>query len=314
MKKILITGGVGFIGSNLIRTLLAQGGYQILCLDNLDDFYDVKIKLTNLNEFLPNEHFTFLCGDITNYSWLEDHIKGSFDSIVHLAAKAGVRQSILNPQLYQQVNVIGTQNLLELAKKREIKKFVFGSSSSVYGINKNVPWVETEQLLPISPYASSKLAAEQIGHVYSHLYGINFVALRFFTVYGPGQRPDLAIHKFTKLIINNEPINMFGDGSTMRDYTYISDIVDGIINACEYDLSRFELINLGSNDPIKLKDLIAHIESLTDKKANIIRMSEQQGDVRITYADITRARELINYSPQVAIQDGLGKFVDWYIN
>ena len=214
---------------------------------------------------------------------------------------------------YQQSNIIGLQNILDFAKYKEVKQFVFASSSSVYGINSHYPWKEDEQLWPISPYASTKLGGEMLGHVYSKLFGIRFIVLRFFTVYGPGQRPDLAIHKFTKAILNEEPISMYGDGRTSRDYTYVEDIVTGILAAIQYDKTNFELINLGNHYTVTLKELIAALENVTGKKALIQQYPDQPGDVPVTFADITKATKLLGYDPKTELKDGLQKFYDWYV-
>jgi UDP-glucuronate 4-epimerase len=238
---------------------------------------------------------------------------GDFDVIIHLAAKAGVRPSILNPILYQQVNVDGTQNLLEFARQKKIMQFVFASSSSVYGINENIPWNEDEKLKPISPYASTKLSCEMLGHVYSHLYGIRFLALRFFTVYGPAQRPDLAIHKFFKAISEGNPIPVYGDGSSSRDYTFVEDTIQGIEAAITYDQSDFEIINLGNNQTVTLSELIAAIEKISGKKAIIDRQPEQAGDVPKTYADISKAKRLLDYQPDTSLEKGLISFYEWYL-
>ena len=234
------------------------------------------------------------------------------DAIIHIAAKAGVRPSIENPLAYQRTNIIGLQLMLDFAKVSNIKTFVFASSSSVYGINNHFPWKEDEQLVPISPYAMTKLSGEMLGHVYSKLFDIRFLALRFFTVYGPAQRPDLAIHKFTKSIIQGIPINMYGDGSTSRDYTYVDDIVQGIIAATQYDQSDFEIINIGNNYAITLSELISAIEKITGKKAIINPMPEQAGDVPKTFADISKAKRLLNYEPKTNLATGLQKFYDWF--
>ncbi|WP_419701183.1 GDP-mannose 4,6-dehydratase [Mucilaginibacter sp. NFX135] len=310
MKNILITGGAGFIGSNLIKKLLSTNKYNVVCIDNFDDFYSLKQKDLNISSFKYHENFSLIRGDIRNLQDLEKAEK--IDVIVHLAAKAGVRPSILDPILYQDVNVSGTQNLLEFARKNDIKQFVFASSSSVYGVNENVPWHENERLLPISPYASTKLSGEMLGHVYSHLYGIRFIALRFFTVYGPGQRPDLAIHKFFKSILNNTPIPVFGDGSTSRDYTFVTDTIQGIEAAIEYSGSEFEIINLGNHQTVTLKGLIEAIENICEKKAIINRLPNQPGDVSQTYADIAKAEKLLGYKPQVKLEEGLSSFLEWY--
>ena len=310
-KRILITGAAGFIGSNLIRNLLQDDRFIVIGLDNFDAFYSRNEKEKNISDFSSNKNFRFYEGDIRNKADLD--ALDEIDVIVHLAAKAGVRPSIKDPILYQEVNVGGTQNLLEFAKRRNIIQFVFASSSSVYGINEHVPWSEDDKLMPISPYASTKLSCEMLGHVYSHLYGIRFLALRFFTVYGPGQRPDLAIHKFFKSIINNQPIPVFGDGTTSRDYTYVEDIVKGIEAAISYESSNFEIINVGNHRTITLSELIQAIEDSCGKKAIIDRQPEQPGDVRQTYADIHKANKLLGYKPSTDLKTGLDNFYSWYL-
>ena len=309
-KRILLTGAAGFIGSNLSRSLLQSGRYKVIGLDNFDDFYSREQKEKNLAPFISHEDFRFAEGDIRNTDQLL--ALGDIDVIVHLAAKAGVRPSIQNPILYQEVNVAGTQNLLEFARQRNIRQFVFASSSSVYGINENVPWNEEEKLMPISPYASTKLSCEMLGHVYSHLYGIRFLALRFFTVYGPAQRPDLAIHKFFNSILKGQPIPVFGDGSTSRDYTFVNDTIRGVEAAINYEQSQFEIINLGNHQTITLSGLILAIEQICGKKAIIDRQPEQPGDVPQTYADITKAQKLLNYHPSTTLETGLLAFYEWY--
>ena len=311
-KRILITGAAGFIGSNLTNRLLQSGKYQVIGLDNFDDFYSRGQKEKNLAPFISNRDFQFFEGDIRN---MDDLLAlGEPDVIVHLAAKAGVRPSIQNPVLYQDVNVAGTQNLLEFARQKNIRQFVFASSSSVYGINENIPWNEEEKLKPISPYASTKLSCEMLGHVYSHLYGIRFLALRFFTVYGPGQRPDLAIHKFFNSISKGQAIPVFGDGSTSRDYTFVEDTIQGIEAAINYDQSDFEIINLGNHQTVTLSELIAAIEKICGKQAIIDRQPEQPGDVPQTYADISKAQKLLNYQPKTELETGLRRFYEWYNN
>ena len=313
---ILVTGGAGFIGSNLINTLFRDNpGIKITCIDNFDPFYSADIKQLNIRNFKSNPDFHFLYVDLATVSSKElcELICDPVDVIVHIAAKAGVRPSIQNPLAYQQTNVIGTQHLLDFAKEKEIKQFVFASSSSVYGINDHYPWKEDEQLVPISPYAMTKLAGEMLGHVYSKLYNIRFIALRFFTVYGPSQRPDLAIHKFTKAILKGEPVTMYGDGSTSRDYTFVDDIVQGIMAAMIYDKTGFEIINLGNNYTVSLQELIAAIEEATGKKAVIEHLPEQPGDVPKTFADISKAKQLLGYNPQTKLKDGLKKFYDWFL-
>lgn len=316
MKHYLITGGAGFIGSNLIRNLLKnEPDLKITCVDNFDPFYARTIKEFNIQGFTSSPSFNLVETDLgkTSGKALAELVPGKIDAIVHLAAKAGVRPSIENPLSYQEANVIGLQNMLDLAKIKEVKQFVFASSSSVYGVNDHYPWKEEEKLMPISPYASTKLSGEMLGHVYHKLFGIRFIALRFFTVYGPGQRPDLAIHKFTKNIIAGKPIAMFGDGSTSRDYTYVDDTVQGIIGAIHYDKTDFEIINLGNRYTISLKELIEGIEKVTGKKAIIDQQPDQPGDVPKTYADITKAKALLGYNPQTQIHDGLKKFYDWFV-
>jgi UDP-glucuronate 4-epimerase len=311
-KRILVTGAAGFIGSNLTRSLLNKGNVQIVGLDNFDDFYSREQKQRNMSSFISNQDFTFFEGDIRN---MDDLLAlPEIDVIVHLAAKAGVRPSILNPVLYQDVNVAGTQNLLEFARQKEIKQFVFGSSSSVYGINEHVPWTEEEKLMPISPYASTKLSCEMLGHVYSHLYGIRFLALRFFTVYGPAQRPDLAIHKFFNSILKGDAIPVFGDGSTSRDYTFVEDTIQGIEAAIDYKDTDFEIINLGNRQTVTLSQLIEAIENVCGKKAIVDRQPEQPGDVPQTYANIARAQKLLNYHPKTSLEAGLNAFYEWYLD
>ena len=316
MKHYFITGGAGFIGSNLIKTLfLNEPGIKITCIDDFDPFYSPAIKEFNIRDLKSNPNFHLLINDLANTSGqeLSELISDRVDVIVHIAAKAGVRPSIDNPVAYQQANVIGLQNMLDFAKIKNIKQFVFASSSSVYGINDHYPWKEDEKLMPISPYAMTKLAGEMLGHVYHKLFGIRFIALRFFTVYGPGQRPDLAIHKFTKAILKAQPITMYGDGSTSRDYTFVDDTVRGVIGAMQYDQSDFEIINLGNNYTVSLKELIVAIEDITGKKAIIEQYPDQPGDVPKTFADISKAKQLLGYNPKTQLKDGLKKFYDWFV-
>lgn len=316
MKHYVITGGAGFIGSNLIKNLFQnESGISITCIDNFDPFYSAEIKNLNISAFAGNPNFRLINEDLgsTNPQDLASLIDAPVDVIVHLAAKAGVRPSILNPLAYQQANIIGLQNLLEFAKIKNIKQFVFASSSSVYGVNDHFPWKEDDKLMPISPYASTKLSGEMLGHVYYKLFGIRFIALRFFTVYGPAQRPDLAIHKFTKAILAGKPVTMYGDGLTSRDYTFVGDTVQGIIAAMNYEKTGFEIINLGNNYSISLNELIAAIEDTVGKKAVIERLPEQPGDVPKTFADISRAKELLQYNPQAKLKEGLEKFYQWFL-
>jgi len=316
MKHYLITGGAGFIGSNLIKTLFRnEPGIQITCIDNFDPFYSPAIKHFNIAGFKDKPEFILLNNDLakTSGNQLSEIISRPVDVVVHIAAKAGVRPSIEDPLAYQYANVVGLQNILDFAKERKIKQFVFASSSSVYGINDHYPWKEDEQLMPISPYAMTKLADEMLGHVYSKLFGIRFIALRFFTVYGPSQRPDLAIHKFTKAIFKGDPITMYGDGNTSRDYTFIDDTVQGVMAAMHYDKTDFEIINLGNNYTVSLKKLITSIEEITGKKAIIERLPDQPGDVPKTFADISKAKQLLAYNPQTPLKEGLKIFYEWFL-
>ena len=314
-KHYLITGGAGFIGSQLVRALLNDKDLRISIVDNFDSFYSRQIKLLNTDGFEKHQQVVMLDRNLDHLSSLElqEILSQKVDVIIHFAAKAGVRPSINDPLAYQRTNVLGTQMLLDFAKQTGVKQFVFASSSSVYGVNENLPWKEEEKLLPISPYAMTKLSGEMAGHVFSSLYGIRFIALRFFTVYGPSQRPDLAIHKFIKSILKDEPITMYGDGSTSRDYTYVGDIIQGVLSAINYDQSVFEIINLGNSDAISLKDLILKIEKVVGKKAIIDQQPEQPGDVPRTFADISKAKRLLNYQPTTQLEDGLKNFYDWFL-
>jgi UDP-glucuronate 4-epimerase len=313
-KRILVTGGAGFIGSTLVEQLL-KGGHEVIIVDNFDPFYPRKIKERNISGFITNPGVTFIEQGIEHYALLEEKLRlHEFDLVVHLAAKAGVRPSILDPLAYQEVNVKGTQNLLEIARKRKIGQFIFASSSSVYGINRNVPWAEKDHvLLPISPYASTKVSGELLGHVYSHLFNIRFIALRFFTVYGPRQRPDLAIHKFAKAVRDGNPITMFGDGETYRDYTYVDDIVRGIVLAIDYDKTMYEVINIGNSDTVSLKKMIEVIERVFEKKAVIRQEPEQPGDVPVTFADVSKAASLLGYAPTTKFEEGITQFREWLL-
>jgi UDP-glucuronate 4-epimerase len=312
LKQIVVTGGAGFIGSHVIDRLLEEG-YDVTNIDNFDPFYDKKIKRDNIKGHLDFDTYTLHEADIRDMDAVRAAIPDNTDIIIHLAAKAGVRPSIQDPIAYQEVNVRGTQNLLEVAKEKEIPQFVFASSSSVYGKNPNVPWKEDDVVLqPISPYASTKVSGELLGHVYSHLYDIRFVALRFFTVYGPRQRPDLAIHKFLKLMNEGKEITLYGDGSTRRDYTFIEDIVDGIMNATRFEESMYEIINLGNNDTVELLELVEAIEKASGIEANKTFGPEQPGDVKQTWADVTKAGRLLNYHADYSIDKGLKAFVEWY--
>jgi len=308
--KILLTGAAGFIGSHLTEKLLEQG-HQITGLDNFDDFYDPKIKRRNIADSLKNKNFNLTEADIRDKNAVNKTLDESFDCIVHLAAKAGVRPSIEQPNLYADVNINGTIVLLDAAKKFNIKKFIFGSSSSIYGNNKKVPFAESDNVdYPISPYAATKKAAELICHTYHHLYNINITCLRFFTVYGPRQRPDLAIHKFAALMLKDKPIPIYGDGSFKRDFTYINDIIQGI-NAAINKCSGYQIYNLGEAKTISVNQLIKELEFALGKKAEKKYLPPQLGDVAQTYADVTKAKQQLGYNPNTNIKTGLEKFVTW---
>ena len=312
--NFLVTGGAGFIGSHVCERLL-QTGHAVWAFDDLNNFYDPQIKRHNLRDLQAlAKPFEFMHGDLTDRAAL-DELFGSvrFDQIIHLAARAGVRPSLAEPALYQRVHVEGTVNVLEAARLTGVKKITIASSSSVYGVNAKVPFAESDPIFSaISPYAASKLAGEALGHVYHHIYGLDVVMLRFFTAYGPRQRPDLAIHKFAKLIHAGKPIPVFGDGSTARDYTYISDIVDGIL-ACTRQTFGYEVFNLGESQTVTLSRLIELLEAALGKKAILDRQPLQPGDVPITFADIAKARAKLGYSPQVKIEQGIPLFADWFL-
>jgi len=314
MKTILITGGAGFIGSHLVDQLLFTSDCQVTVIDDFNDFYEPEIKRLNIRSHLANPLFRLVEADIRDAAALEKvFTQQDFDCIVHLAARAGVRPSLSQPQLYAETNILGTLNLLELARIHGIKQFVFGSSSSVYGINAKVPFSEDDPIRqPISPYAATKTAGELLCHTHSHLYGLRCVCLRFFTVYGPRQRPDLAIHKFARLISQGRPIPVFGDGSTRRDYTYVDDIIGGVLAAIHYDASNYEVINLGESRTVELRELISLLEKELDAHAIIDRQPSQPGDVPQTYADISKARRLLGYDPQTPIEDGMRRFIQWF--
>lgn len=310
-QHLLVTGGAGFIASHLIDRLLAEG-HRVTALDNFDPFYPRSIKENNIGTHLDNPSFRFLETDICDLDFLLENLSDHYDAIVHLAAKAGVRPSIQAPADYQRVNVGGTQSLLEFAKKRGIQRFIFCSSSSVYGVNPNTPWSERDNvLLPISPYAATKIAGELLGHVYSHLYGMRFIALRLFTVYGPRQRPDLAIAKFARLLLADQPIPFYGDGSTRRDYTFVYDIVDGLLAALRYEGSLYEIINLGNHHTVSLSELVAVMEKTFGKKAILERLPAQEGDVPQTFADIEKAHRLLGYAPKYNMERGVRAYAEW---
>ncbi|MDB6028549.1 MAG: Epimerase [Verrucomicrobiales bacterium] len=311
--NFLVTGGAGFIGSHVCERLL-KDGHAVWALDDLNPFYDVALKQRNIRDIQKlAKPFTFVQGDITDAPAVNE-LFGSvkFDQIIHLAARAGVRPSLAEPALYQRVNVEGTVNILEAARLTGVKKLTIASSSSVYGVNSKIPFSESDPIFSaISPYAASKLACEALGHVYHHVYKMDVAMLRFFTVYGPRQRPDLAIHKFAHLISTGKPIPVFGDGSTKRDYTFVEDILEGILGCTRRELG-FEVFNLGESQTIELSYLITLIEKALGKKAIIDRQPSQPGDVPITFADVSKARQMLGYRPRVKIEEGIPKFVEWF--
>lgn len=323
MKTIVLTGGAGFIGSHTASRLL-KNGWETVIIDNFNDYYPTAFKRENILELEAEAEAEAgsLCvreGDITDAAFLED-VFSRFNpsAVIHLAAAAGVRPSIENPGLYVRSNINGTVNVLEQIKKHGVKRLVFASSSSVYGNNKKVPFSEKDPVdTPISPYAATKKAGELLCHTYHKLYGINTACLRFFTVYGPRQRPDLAIYKFTERILKGQPLPVYGDGGTMRDYTYIDDIMKGVFGALEwtadYGEPRYDIFNLGESRTVTLHDMIGVLENALNKKAVINRLRPQPGDVEKTYADISRAREVIGYNPETDFETGIKKFVDWYL-
>ncbi|GJM25355.1 MAG: epimerase [Phycisphaerae bacterium] len=311
MGAIIVTGAAGFIGSHLCERLL-ELGHRVIGFDNFDDFYDPAIKRDNLSECLSNKSFSMHEGDIRDADAVAKLFSGDIEAVVHLAARAGVRPSIVEPQRCQDVNVGGTTVMIEAARNAGCPKFILASSSSVYGNNKKIPFAESDNVdFPISPYAASKKSAELIAHTYAHLFDMSVTCLRFFTVYGPRQRPDLAIHKFTKLIESGEPIPVFGDGSTSRDYTYIDDIIDGVVRSIE-KCEGYKIYNLGESQPIRLDELIAAIEKAVGKKAIINRLPTQPGDVDRTFADVDLAKKELGYNPSTHIDEGLAQFVRWF--
>ena len=314
MRNVLVTGGAGFIGSHLVARLLAEGRWRVTVLDDFNDFYDPALKRRNVEPHLGREEFALREADIRDRAALGAVFEETkFDCVVHLAARAGVRPSLAEPVLYTETNVNGTVNLLELARGHGVKQFVFGSSSSVYGENEKVPFAEDDPVnRPISPYAATKAAGELLCHTYSHLFGLRCVCLRFFTVYGARQRPDLAIHKFARLISGGEPIPVFGDGTTRRDYTSVDDIVAGVRAAMDYDASAYEVVNLGGSRTVSLSELIALLERELGREAVVERLPAQPGDVPQTYADVTKARRLLGYDPLTPIEEGVRRFVEWF--
>jgi UDP-glucuronate 4-epimerase len=310
--RILVTGGAGFIGSHLVEKLLAAG-HEVAVLDDFNDFYDPQIKHANIADFAKDA--TMYHVDLRDATGVRNLFhREKFDAIAHLAARAGVRPSIQHPKLYYDTNVSGTLHLLDAAREIGVERFIFASSSSVYGNSKTVPFSEDQNLTQtLSPYAATKIAAEFLCSTYAHLYPIRVVSLRYFTVYGPRQRPDLAIHQFTRRIYAGQPIEQFGDGTTRRDYTYIDDVIQGTMAALKYDGPRFDIFNLGESETIQLKDLIDAIENALGKKAKINRLPEQSGDMPLTCADISKARKLLGYNPVTRFSDGLPRFIEWFL-
>jgi UDP-glucuronate 4-epimerase len=312
VESVLVTGGAGFIGSHLCERLLSQNKH-VVCLDNFDPYYSPEVKKNNISASLKNRRFSLAECDIRDKGELDGLFSSrNFDVVVHLAARAGVRPSIKDPRICQDVNVGGTINLLEICREHGIKRFIFGSSSSVYGESSDVPFSENEFLVrPISPYAASKQACELFCYTYHHLYSMRITCLRFFTVYGPRQRPDMAIHKFTKMIDSGKRIEIYGDGSSRRDYTHIDDIIDGVEAAVDKKLA-FEIINLGKSETTELNRLVSLIEENLGKKAKIKRMPMQPGDVPVTCADVSKAKKLLGYRPKVKVEEGITDFIKWY--
>ncbi|HEY6403682.1 MAG TPA: GDP-mannose 4,6-dehydratase [Blastocatellia bacterium] len=312
-KQLLVTGAAGFIGSHLVDRLLAQRPAKVVVVDNFDEFYDPQIKIANIADHVRNPAYRLARADIRDYDALKRMFaEHRFDAIIHLAARAGVRPSVSEPRVYTEVNVNGTMNLLELAERNGVGKFVFGSSSSVYGPSATPPFREDALIAPISPYASTKASGELLAHAYSHLYGMRIVCLRFFTVYGARQRPDLAIHKFARMIANRKPVTVYGDGSAERDFTYIDDILQGVMAAIEYSATPFEIINLGESQTVTVNRLIELLEDALGQKAIVERCPPQAGDMPLTHADITKARKLLSYRPTTPIETGIKKFAEWF--
>ena len=312
MSRVLVTGGAGFIGSHLVDRLVAQGR-TVICLDNFNDYYDPQLKRKNVSGFETNSNVNLVEGDIRDETLLEMVFSEMRPiAVVHLAAMVGVRASLAHPRLYQDVNGMGTLNLLEMSRKWGVENFIFGSSASVYGVNSKVPFSPDDPVeYPISPYAATKCANELMCRTYHHLYGLKITCLRFFTVYGPRQRPDLAIRKFARLMELGETVPIYGDGTFKRDYTYIDDIMQGVLNALELKFD-FEIFNLGESETTETIQLVRLIESALGKKASVQHLPVQPGDVPITYADIEKSRSMLDYDPQVKIEEGIARFVEWF--
>lgn len=310
--RVLVTGGAGFIGSHLVEALLGKG-HEVVCIDNFDPFYDIEIKRRNIAHLVDRDDFVLAEVDIRDRESMgRIFVNGRPDLVIHLAAKAGVRPSLIEPILYHDVNTGGTLNLLELCREHGVDRFVFGSTSSIYGVGSQVPFTESDRSdQPASPYAATKRAAEILCFNYHHLYDLKVTALRFFTVYGPRQRPEMAIHKFVRMIDNGETIPLFGDGSSRRDYTYVSDIIDGVVRATEC-VQGFEIVNIGGAQTITLLGLVELIEKAMGKKARVEFLAEQPGDMEATWADVAKAERMLGYSPGVSIEAGIPLFVEWY--
>lgn len=312
--KMLVTGGAGFIGSHLVDSLLAEG-HEVLVVDNFDPYYARSVKEQNISHHLESKRYRLIEADIRNRNAVFEIFESyAPEAVIHLAAKAGVRPSLEDPLQYVEVNINGTIHVLDASVKYKVGKFVFASSSSVYGLNEKVPFSEEDPILnQASPYGATKAAGEALCRSYSNCYRLPIVALRFFTVYGPRQRPDLAIHKFAKNMIRNEPITLYGDGSTSRDYTYVEDIINGIKAAIEYPLDGYEVFNLGNDKPTRLSELVEALEEAIGKEPSIEWLPEQVGDVPRTWANIDKAKQRLNYGPKKDIRSGLQAFTDWMI-
>ena len=310
--KILVTGGAGFIGSQLVERRLAAGD-RVTVIDDFNDYYDPRLKRANVAGFAGNPRFRLVEGDIRDRELVSSLFgEGGFDAVVHLAARAGVRPSLKDPVLYEEVNCVATIHLLDAAARSGKPRFVFASSSSVYGVNSKLPFSEEDPIArPVSPYATTKRSGELLAFNYHHLHGLDVTCLRFFTVYGPRQRPEMAIAKFTEALEHDREIPFYGDGSSRRDYTHIDDILDGV-EAAVARCRGFEIVNLGGAHPITLADLIALLEKATGKRARLKRLPDQPGDVPVTYADVEKAGRLLDYAPRVPIEEGLARYVEWY--
>jgi UDP-glucuronate 4-epimerase len=312
-RSALVTGGAGFIGSHLADRLLDEG-WSVTAVDNFDAYYAEEAKRRNVREQVGRPGYTLLEIDVCDRDALQRAVTGPFDAVVHLAARPGVRASLEDPLATEHNNVRGTSTILQLAHELEVPHFVFGSSSSVYGVNPSVPWREDDNvLMPISPYAASKVAGEMLGHVYSHLYPMRFVALRFFTVYGPRQRPDLAIHKFALRMLAGDVVPLYGQGDTRRDYTFVGDIVAGVRAALDYDREPYSIMNLGCGRTVSLLEMLAALEDVMDMRARIDHRPEQPGDVRQTWADISKARNALGYVPRTSLHEGMAAFRVWLL-